>query len=32
MELSHEDVMLLAVGRIRARCCSARSKRTRFTF
>ena len=29
MELSNEDVMLLAGGRIRCRRCSARSKRTK---
>ena len=32
MKLGNEDVMLLARGRIRARRCSARSKRTKFTF
>ena len=32
MKLGNEDVMLLAGGRIRARRCSARSKRTKFTF
>ncbi len=29
MELGNEDIMLLAGGRIRARSCSARSKRTK---
>ena len=31
MELSNEDVMLLAGGRIRCRRCSARSKRTKLS-